>query len=186
MKQKILYLVLMFFLSSISHAQSFFDDDENASIKHNSDQSGLIIKETIIDNEAKKSGSNDKKISTNNKNKIKLVEETKKEERSSVNQENIKKARELVNLAVELMSEKYYKLADKKLQEARKYDPNFSIIYCNLAVIDIHMNSIDAAFENLETCFMKGFNKIDMIEKDRDFEVLAKDRRFQALKNRYQ
>lgn len=97
-----------------------------------------------------------------------------------------RQARILANLAIDLMAHDNYELAEKKLHEARQTDPNLASIYCNLALFDWRAENREAAFMNIETCFMKGFKDFNNIEEDADFGEIVADRRYKALKNRYQ
>ena len=97
----------------------------------------------------------------------------------------VEKAKELVNVSVELIAAKNYDLAEKKLMDALRYDPEQAVAYCNLAVVDLNKNDIEASLENLETCFMKEPSYIDLVNKDPDYKVLWDDRRYKAIINRY-
>lgn len=98
---------------------------------------------------------------------------------------NREKAKELVNVSVELIAAKNFDLAEKKLMDALRYDPEQAVAYCNLAVVDLNKRDIEASLENLETCFMKEPSYIDLVKQDPDYKVLWDDRRFKAIINRY-
>ncbi|MCM1512752.1 MAG: hypothetical protein NC112_06560 [Oxalobacter formigenes] len=119
------------------------------------------------------------------------IAETKKQAETTDTRETAaerrsRQARILANMAIDLMAHENYGLAEKKLQEALKIDPHLASAYCNMALFDWRAENQEAAFMNIETCFIKGFRDFKKLEEDTDFGDIVSDRRYEALKNRYQ